>query len=83
MKASLDKKNGMIPVLRMSNVINGELDFSTLKYLPADCASTEKEPQKWILRKGDFLITRTNGSKDLIGKAARAFQVLCKQKKLI
>jgi len=69
-KASLDKKNGMIPVLRMSNVINGELDFSTLKYLPADCASTEKEPQKWILRKGDFLITRTNGSKDLIGKAA-------------
>lgn len=60
----------MIPVLRMSNVINGELDFSTLKYLPADCASTEKEPQKWILRKGDFLITRTNGSKDLIGKAA-------------
>lgn len=38
--------------------------------LPADCASTEKEPQKWILRKGDFLITRTNGSKDLIGKAA-------------
>ena len=69
-KASLDKKNGMIPVLRMSNVINGELDFSTLKYLPADCTSTEKEPQKWILRKGDFLITRTNGSKDLIGKAA-------------
>lgn len=69
-KASLDKKKGMIPVLRMSNVVNGEIDFSTLKYLPADCASTVKEPQKWILRKGDFLITRTNGSKDLVGKAA-------------
>lgn len=25
---------------------------------------------KWILRKGDFLITRTNGSKDLVGKSA-------------
>lgn len=69
-KASLDKKKGMIPVLRMSNIINGELDFSELKYLPADCASTVKEPQKWILQKGDFLITRTNGSKDLVGKSA-------------
>lgn len=69
-KASLDKKKGMIPVLRMSNIINGELDFSELKYLPEDCASTVKEPQKWILRKGDFLITRTNGSKDLVGKSA-------------
>ena len=69
-KASLDKKKGMIPVLRMSNIINGELDFSELKYLPEDCASTVKEPQKWILQKGDFLITRTNGSKDLVGKSA-------------
>ena len=25
---------------------------------------------KWLLRDGDFLITRTNGSKDLVGKAA-------------
>lgn len=69
-KASLEQKKGMIPVLRMSNVINGELDFSELKYLPASCASTAKEPNKWILRKGDFLITRTNGSKDLVGKSA-------------
>lgn len=69
-KASVDQTKGMIPVLRMSNVVNGELDFSRLKYLSADYASTTKEPNKWILRKGDFLITRTNGSKDLVGKAA-------------
>ena len=69
-KASLDKKKGMIPVLRMANVVNGELDFSELKYLPEDCASTAKEPGKWLLRKGDLLITRTNGSKNLVGKAA-------------
>ena len=69
-KASLDKKKGMIPVLRISNVVNGEIDFSELKYLPADCATNTKEPNKWILRKGDFLITRTNGSKDLVGKSA-------------
>lgn len=69
-KASLDKKKGMIPVLRISNVVNGEIDFSELKYLPADCVTNTKEHNKWILRKGDFLITRTNGSKDLVGKSA-------------
>lgn len=69
-KASLDKKKDMIPVLRMSNVINGMLDFSELKYLPKTCATTNKEPEKWLLKEGDFLITRTNGSKDLVGKSA-------------
>ncbi|MEG1502426.1 MAG: restriction endonuclease subunit S [Synergistaceae bacterium] len=69
-KASLDKKKDMIPVLRMSNVINGILDFSELKYLPKKCAMTTKEPEKWLLKEGDFLITRTNGSKELVGKSA-------------
>lgn len=69
-KASLDQKKGMIPVLRMSNIINGEIDYSELKYLPLKCAVTDKEPDKWLLRDGDFLITRTNGSRDLVGKAA-------------
>lgn len=69
-KASVDKKKDMIPVLRMSNVVNGELDFSELKYLPEKCAITKKEPQKWLLQEGDFLVTRTNGSKDLVGKSA-------------
>lgn len=69
-KASLDQKKGMIPVLRMSNIINGAIDFSELKYLPLKCAITDKEPEKWLLKDGDFLITRTNGSKDLVGKTA-------------
>ncbi len=69
-KASVDQKKDMIPVLRMSNVINGELNFSDLKYLPEKCAVTNKEPQKYLLQEGDFLVTRTNGSKDLVGKAA-------------
>lgn len=69
-KASLDQKKGMIPVLRMSNVVNGEIDYSELKYLPLTCAITDKEPYKWLLKDGDFLITRTNGSKELVGKAA-------------
>lgn len=69
-KASLTKKKGMIPVLRMSNLINGEIDYSELKYLPETSARTQNEPEKWILKEGDLLITRTNGSKDLVGKAA-------------
>lgn len=69
-KASLEQKEGMIPVLRMSNIQNGELHYDELKYLPYDCAVTAKESDKWILKKGDFLITRTNGSKELVGKAS-------------
>lgn len=69
-KASLEQKDGMIPVLRMSNVQKGEIHYDELKYLPYECAVTDKEPDKWLLRRGDLLITRTNGSKDLVGKAA-------------
>lgn len=69
-KASPEQKDRMIPVLRMSNIQKGEIQYDELKYLPYECAVTEKEPDKWLLRKGDFLITRTNGSKDLVGKAA-------------
>ena len=69
-KASLEQTNEMIPVLRMSNVQNGEMLYDELKYLPYECAVTADDSEKWLLRKGDFLITRTNGSKDLVGKAA-------------
>lgn len=68
-KASLTQKKGMIPMIRMSNIVNGEIDCSGMKYLPYKCAVTDKEPDKWLLRKGDFLINRTN-SKELVGKSA-------------
>lgn len=68
-KASLAPKKGMIPMLRMSNIVNGEIDCNGLKYLPYKCTVTSKEPDKWLLRKGDFLINRTN-SKELVGKSA-------------
>lgn len=56
-------------MLRMANIVNGEIDLSVLKYLPLKCAITDKEPDKWLLRKGDFLVNRTN-SKELVGKSA-------------
>lgn len=69
-KASIKYIDGMIPVLRMTNIVNGDIDYTKLKYLPYECAITQNEPNKWILKEGDFLITRTNGSKDLVGKSA-------------
>lgn len=69
LKASLIQKDGMIPILRMPNIVNGEIDCTQLKYLPKSKTTTTKEPDKWLLRKGDFLINRTN-SKELVGKAA-------------
>lgn len=69
LKASLEQKQGMIPMLRMPNIANGTIDTAELKYLPLEDATTEKEPKKWLLEKGDFLINRTN-SKELVGKAA-------------
>lgn len=68
-KASLTQKDGMIPMLRMPNIVNGEIDCSQLKYLPKSSATTANEPDKWLLKKGDFLINRTN-SKELVGKSA-------------
>lgn len=68
-KASSMQKKGMIPMLRMSNIVNGEIDCNSLKYLPYKSAATAKESDKWLLRKGDFLINRTN-SKELVGKSA-------------
>ena len=68
-KASTTQEKGMIPMIRMSNIVDGEIDCSGMKYLPYKCAVTNKEPDKWLLRKGDFLINRTN-SKELVGKSA-------------
>ncbi|MCL2717639.1 MAG: restriction endonuclease subunit S [Lachnospiraceae bacterium] len=69
-KASPEQKDDMIPMLRMANIKNGEIHYNELKYLPYEYAVTDKESEKWLLQKGDFLITRTNGSKHLVGKAA-------------
>ena len=68
-KASSKQHKGMIPILRMPNIVEGEIDCSELKYLPRKAAVTSKEPDKYLLRKGDFLINRTN-SKELVGKSA-------------
>lgn len=53
-----------LPVLRMGNIQDGELDWSDLRYLPR-----ESVDQSLILEDGDVLFNRAN-SPELVGKAA-------------
>lgn len=57
---------GSVPVLRIPNVIGGQIDWSDIKHaaLPA------KEHEKTRLRVGDLLFVRTNGNPDYIGRCA-------------
>jgi len=54
-----------VPVLRMGNIIDGDLRFDGLKYLPAN----HGEFPRLLLEAGDLLFNRTN-SPELVGKTA-------------
>jgi type I restriction enzyme M protein len=54
-----------IPIIRMNNVVDGELNFSDLKYIKL----SDSEKGRLVLEDGDVLFNRTN-SKELVGKCA-------------
>lgn len=54
-----------IPMLRMNNIVNSELEIADLKYIKIG----ESQKEKLLLEKGDLLFNRTN-SKELVGKTA-------------
>ena len=54
-----------VPMLRMNNISNAELDFSKLKFIKIDQSYIDK----YKLCNGDLLFNRTN-SKELVGKTA-------------
>jgi type I restriction enzyme S subunit len=56
------------PVLRVPNIARGVLDLSDLKYAEL----TTQERKALAVQEGDVIVCRTNGSLDLIGKAAVA-----------
>lgn len=56
--------SGVVPCLRMGNIQDGEIDWSSLKY-----ASKDEEVEKYALNVGDVLFNRTNSPK-LVGKTA-------------
>lgn len=55
-----------LPVLRIPNVIGGQIDTSDLKYL----ALSETEAQSLRLEQGELLFVRTNGRKEYTGRCA-------------
>jgi len=57
-------QEGIIPVLRMGNIQNGNLDWSNLVF-----TSDQEEIEKYKLVNGDVLFNRTN-STELVGKTA-------------
>ncbi|MGI8513671.1 MAG: restriction endonuclease subunit S [Acidimicrobiia bacterium] len=63
-KAGSDSTGG-VPVLRMGNIVEGTIDFSRLKFLPAE----HPDSSRFVLEPGDLLFNRTN-SPELVGKSA-------------
>jgi type I restriction enzyme S subunit len=55
-----------LPVLRIPNILRGEVDLGDLKYaeLPA------QEANRLLLQYGDLLFVRTNGNRDYVGRCA-------------
>ena len=58
------KKEGKIPVLRMGNIQDGQLDWENLVY-----TDDKAEIKKYLLKHNDVLFNRTN-SPELVGKTA-------------
>ena len=54
------------PVLRIPNVKSGQLHLENLKFAQSKSAVSSEDP----LEKADFIIIRTNGSRDLVGVGA-------------
>jgi len=55
-----------VPVLRIPNIVRGQIDLSDLKYASLDA----RDLNRLRLSEGDILIIRSNGSPDLVGRAA-------------
>lgn len=62
--ADADADDGL-PMIRMGNLVDGELDLSDMKFV----ALNKRETVALLLEDGDILINRTN-SKELVGKCA-------------
>ena len=64
-KAILQPSPGLLPVLRIPNVIGGKVDFADLVWF-----EPLADNEKYKLSAGDVLIVRTNGNPDYVGRSA-------------
>jgi restriction endonuclease S subunit len=53
-----------LPILRIPNVLRGELDMSDLKWV----ALSDQEIARYELHDGDILVVRTNGNPEYVGR---------------
>jgi type I restriction enzyme S subunit len=64
-----EKANGNgvgVPVLRIGNIKERDIDFTELKYV----SLPQKALAGLLIKKGDVLVIRTSGSRDLVGTCA-------------
>ena len=52
------------PILRLSSIKRGRVNINDKK----NCAWTENEASRFLVRKGDFFVVRGNGSLNLVGR---------------
>ncbi|TXH84136.1 restriction endonuclease subunit S [Thauera aminoaromatica] len=65
---SVKDRSGGFPVLRLNALANGRINLSVTK--PGDW--DEDEARQYFVQKGDFLVSRGNGSKHLVGRGGFA-----------
>jgi restriction endonuclease S subunit len=53
-----------LPIIRIPNVLRGELDLTDLKYVTV----SEAEERRFRVVEGDVLLVRTNGNPDYVGR---------------
>lgn len=71
---SVPTLDGGFPVLRLTAMKGGQIDFVEMK----GGVWSEEEAAKWIIEEGDFFVMRGNGSIKRVGDGAIAKQVPCK-----
>ena len=67
-----DYNNTGMPVLRIPNIGDNGIDLSDIKYLNHRNVDSESQ-----IHEGDILIIRSNGSRDLVGKAVLVPELGC------
>ncbi|QWT46599.1 restriction endonuclease subunit S [Azospira inquinata] len=63
-QSASEPKEGLLPVLRATNISGVALTFDELVYVPSGSISTEQ-----LLLQGDVVVASSSGSKEIVGKA--------------
>jgi type I restriction enzyme S subunit len=63
-QSASEPKEGLLPVLRATNISGVALTFDQLVYVPSGNISTEQ-----LLLQGDVVVASSSGSKEIVGKA--------------